>query len=118
LAAPSFSAVIARVPLLFVYGTFCRGARNHAQMDGARLVGPARTAATFTLVDLGPYPALVAGGGDAVAGEVYDITAAHRARLDEFEEHPAFYERATIRLEDGRDVDAYLLPADRLPSER
>src|SRR6185369_15036295 len=97
------------VPLLFVYGTLRLGECNHAQMDGARALGSARTRPDFTLVDLGPYPALVAGGRESVGGELYDVDPAHLARLDDFEEAPAFYERATIRLDDGRDVFAYLL---------
>jgi gamma-glutamylaminecyclotransferase len=87
-------------------------------MEGARFLGPARTAARFSLVDLGPYPALVAGGAEAVDGELYEVPADQLAGLDAFEEHPAFYVRETIRLLDGRDVYAYLLPVDRLPSER
>ena len=37
---------------------------------GARLVATARTAPRYTLVDLGPYPALVEDGDTAVFGEV------------------------------------------------
>jgi gamma-glutamylcyclotransferase (GGCT)/AIG2-like uncharacterized protein YtfP len=87
-------------------------------MDGARFLRTARTSPRFSLVDLGPYPALVAGGNQAVDGEVYEVQSSHLARLDDFEEHPAFYVRETIRLIDGIDVYAYLLPPDRLPSER
>jgi gamma-glutamylcyclotransferase (GGCT)/AIG2-like uncharacterized protein YtfP len=106
------------VPLLFVYGTLCDGGPNHAQMDGARFLRTARTPPRFELVDLGLYPALVAGGHEAIDGEVYEVQASHLARLDNFEEHPEFYVRETIRLNDGDDVYAYLLPPDRLPSER
>jgi gamma-glutamylaminecyclotransferase len=104
--------------LLFVYGTLRQGECNHEQMFGAEFLGPARTAAGFTLVDLGRAPALVAGGRESVAGELYDLDAAHLARLDEFEEHPVFYVRLSIPLADGRAAQAYLLPPDRLPSSR
>ena len=103
---------------MFVYGTLCDGGPNHARMDGARYLGTARTPPRFSLVDLGLYPALVPGGTEAVDGEVYEVQPSHLAQLDDFEEHPAFYVRETIRLTGGLDVYAYLLPPDRLPSER
>jgi gamma-glutamylaminecyclotransferase len=101
------------VPLLFIYGTLRRGEANHAHLAGARFAGAARTAARFTLVDLGEFPALVTGGADAVAGELWEVDADHLVRLDEFEEHPDVYRRETIALDDGREVFAYLLPDGR-----
>ncbi len=96
------------MPLLFVYGTLRRGEPNHAQIKGARFVGPARTAARFTLMEKDGFRALVAGGVDAASGEVYEVDPSHLSRLDEFEEHPRIYTRTAIPLEDGRRAEAYL----------
>jgi gamma-glutamylaminecyclotransferase len=95
---------------VMVYGTLMRGERNHPQMTGARFVCAARTAARFTLVDRGAFPALVQGGATSVRGELYEITAAHLARLDWFEGVPRLYERKTIRLADGARAQAYVQP--------
>ncbi|MES2510478.1 MAG: gamma-glutamylcyclotransferase family protein [Pseudomonadota bacterium] len=71
---------------VFVYGTLRRG----EQRDINRLkptpvfVGAATLAGT--LYDLGSYPGLQLGGGRAVLGEVYRISAELEAVLDEIEE--------------------------------
>jgi gamma-glutamylcyclotransferase (GGCT)/AIG2-like uncharacterized protein YtfP len=64
---------------LFIYGTLMPGLRLEAQMHGARFVGPAHIAGR--LIDVGRYPGLLQGGGQ-VTGEVYEVDAAHLARLD------------------------------------
>ena len=98
---------------LFIYGTLRRGEDNHRHLEGARFVGPGRTAARYTLVDLVDYPALVDGGTDAVRGELYEVDAGHLERLDAFEEHPTVYVRREIEMDDGTRVFAYLLPRER-----
>jgi gamma-glutamylcyclotransferase (GGCT)/AIG2-like uncharacterized protein YtfP len=102
------------MPLLFVYGSLMRGEPNAARMAGASLQERAWTAAAYTLVDLGAWPALVEGGSDSVAGEIYSVSAAERDALDDFEEHPRLYVRAPVLLADGRTIDAYLLPRARV----
>jgi gamma-glutamylaminecyclotransferase len=99
------------VPPLFVYGTLMAGQANAVELAGARFLGAARTAAAYTLYDLGPYPALCAGGATAVDGELYDLTPGQLDRLDAFEEHPTLYCRTPISLCDGRAAVAYLLAA-------
>lgn len=98
---------------VFVYGSLKRGFRHHDQLAGARFVREARTAPHYALVVDGDYPALVEGGATSVAGEVFDVSAAHLAELDGFEEVPDLYVRAEIELDDGERVLAYLLPAGR-----
>jgi gamma-glutamylaminecyclotransferase len=95
---------------VMVYGTLMRGERNHPQMKGARFVRKARTAARFTLVDRGAFPALLQEGATSVCGELYEVTAEHLARLDWFEGVPRLYERRTIRLADGARAQAYVQP--------
>lgn len=91
---------------VFVYGTLMRGGANHAVLLrlGARYVAAARTARGRTLVDLGPYPALLPldESRDAVApnvhGEVFALEDSVLAELDAFEGVPTLYLREAIDL--------------------
>ncbi len=103
---------------LFVYGTLLSGEPAHALLEGAAALGPAKTAASFDLYDLGPYPALVAGGSVAVTGELYGVTAASLAVIDVHEEVPRLFQRATLELDDGRTAQAYVLDRDRVRGRR
>jgi gamma-glutamylaminecyclotransferase len=108
-------SIMARMPLIFVYGTLMRGEANAARMEKAAFLGVAQTAPRYTLVDLGPYPGLIDDGSDGVTGELYEVSDAHRSRLDAFEA-PAAYYRASIRMADGREAEAYFLPRDQAGS--
>jgi gamma-glutamylcyclotransferase (GGCT)/AIG2-like uncharacterized protein YtfP len=103
---------------IFVYGTLLSGERNHRELRGATLVGPARTLAEWELVDLGPFPGIRAGKS-AVEGEVWLVDEAHLAALDAFEGD--LFVRRTIALEGG-EADAWLLATDQagvvIPSGR
>lgn len=107
---------------VFVYGTLMRGCPAHDLLQSARFVDASRTAPAFELVDLGPYPGLVAGGATAVAGEVYEIPDSLLPRLDEYEGPD--YDRSPIQLEDGTRLEAWLLRPEqahghpRIPSGR
>lgn len=74
--------------LVFVYGTLRRGGRNDINRlaPAPELVGEASVRGR--LYALGWYPGLRLGGPDAIdiVGEVYRITPALEARLDEIEE--------------------------------
>jgi gamma-glutamylaminecyclotransferase len=96
--------------LVFVYGTLRRGEPNHRTLVRARFLREARTVPCFTLLDLGPFPGLVAGGTTAVVGEVYAVDELTLAALDHLEGHPRFYERREIALDDGDCVQGYVLP--------
>jgi gamma-glutamylaminecyclotransferase len=97
---------------LFVYGTLMRGEENHGALGGAPLLARVATAPRYALVDLGPYPALVAGGATTVQGELYAVDEALLGALDELEGHPELYRRDRVVLEDGRVALAYLFARD------
>jgi gamma-glutamylaminecyclotransferase len=99
---------------VFVYGTLLAGERNHHLLEGARLVGEARTQPAFTLYDFGGFPGMVAGGNHVVPGEVYEVDEPALAAMDRLEGHPTFYQRTSIRVEDGTTVQAYLLRPDQV----
>jgi gamma-glutamylaminecyclotransferase len=96
---------------LFVYGSLLRGGKHHGLLREAALIGLGRTPPAYRLVDLGPYPGMLAEGATAVAGEVYRVPERTLSELDRLEEHPETYVRSTIRLSDGREVVTYLLRA-------
>jgi len=100
--------------LVFVYGTLLFGECNHRHLTGARLIGAATTRPAFRLYDLGPFPGLVAGGTDAISGEVYAVDEATLATLDRLEGHPRFYRRASLVLADGAHVETYLLTPEQV----
>lgn len=101
---------------VFVYGTLLSGEAAHRLLAEATLLGEARTEPSFELVDLGRYPAIVAGGATAVAGELYEVDAATLAALDHYEDHPRLFRRREIRLAGGGEAWAYLLSGDRARS--
>lgn len=101
---------------VFVYGTLLLGEGNHRQLRGARLLAVRRTEPRYTLVSLGPYPALVDGGTTSVTGEVYDVDHELLRALDRFEGVPTLYRRARIRLLGGESVAGYLLARPRTRS--
>jgi gamma-glutamylaminecyclotransferase len=99
---------------VFVYGTFLRGKANHSVLDrlGARFVGDAYTATPRTLLDLGPYPAMLpAERSDRVPvhGEVYEVDERALEALDAFEGCPDLYRRERVALEAGSDAWTYVL---------
>lgn len=94
---------------VFTYGTLMRGCGNHGLLTDARLVGTAITQAVFTMLHLGGFPAIVAGGSTAIVGEVYEVTAEQLEQLDRLEGHPTFYRRTRVTLQDGTRASAYIL---------
>jgi gamma-glutamylcyclotransferase (GGCT)/AIG2-like uncharacterized protein YtfP len=77
---------------LFVYGSLKRGFSNHAFLRGQRFLGVRRTLPAYHLHDCGGYPGAVSappGRGDALEGELWEIDAACRRRIDWLEETEA-----------------------------
>src|SRR2546426_1179842 len=104
------------MPKLLVYGTLMTGHSRHFYLagDGARCLGNARTAARFALFQPpgADYPCMVkfAEQGMAVEGELWEVPDASIPMLDKVEGVPALYQRRVITLEDGQEVQAYLMP--------
>ncbi len=94
---------------VFVYGTLLRGERNHGRLERATYLGEVATAEGVELRDLGDYPGMVKAGSGCVQGELYLVDQETLADLDDLEGHPDLFWRTTIRLVDGRLVQAYLI---------
>jgi gamma-glutamylaminecyclotransferase len=94
---------------LFVYGTLKRGLRNHRLLAGQQFLGEAVTEPRYRVLDLGPYPGLVADGanGLAVRGEVWAVAACCLAGLDDFEGVPELFVRGPVAVAGFDGVEAY-----------
>lgn len=88
--------------LVFVYGTLLRGEVNHRLLQDAEWVGEHRTEPRFSLVRLGAYPGLIAGGRTAVRGELYRVDQAGLRALDVLEDYPRLYDRRLLATPFGR----------------
>jgi gamma-glutamylcyclotransferase (GGCT)/AIG2-like uncharacterized protein YtfP len=87
--------------LLFVYGTLKRGGCRHGPLAAQRFCGEARTAAQYALYDLGDYPGLVSDeqGGQAVEGELYEVSESLVPWLDAVEGAPTWFKRDPVVLQ-------------------
>ena len=96
---------------IFVYGTLMKGEGNHSILSSqsTQFLGEAITRRGFTLYDLGAFPGMVKGGTGAVIGEIYEVTKTTLAHLDYLEGHPQFYRREMIKLQDGMNLQTYIL---------
>lgn len=94
---------------VFVYGTLLRGEPNHDLLGQSPFLGEARTEPVYSLVNMGPFPAMVREGSTSVVGEVYEVTNEVLEILDALEGHPQWYYRTTLELTNGIVAEAYLL---------
>jgi len=103
---------------LFVYGSLLRGERDHELLGGATFLGPMKTAPRYTLVDLGPYAALLERGRVSVAGELYIVDKKQRFALDVKRECPILFQRVSVELEDGSRAEAYVMRDEQVRGKR
>jgi gamma-glutamylaminecyclotransferase len=82
--------------LLFCYGTLKSGFHNHHQLAESKFIGSLKTAAEFTMVDLGDYPAVIEHGSCAIHGEIYKIRSHTLLTLDKLEGYPHYFHRILI----------------------
>lgn len=94
---------------IFVYGSLLFGESNHEVLRPALWLGVEKTTASYTLFDLGSYPAMVESGHTAISGEVYAVGVATLRALDRLEGHPHLYRRVPVTLDSGRAAEAYVL---------
>lgn len=87
--------------IVFVYGTLRSGGANHALLRDSRYLGAHRTAPRYTMVDLGPYPGVLPRGRTAIVGELYAVSPAVFAVIDELEDYPRLYTRERITTPHG-----------------
>ena len=100
------------VRLIFVYGSLCSGEAAHSRLTGAGFVGEVWSRACYTLLDLGPYPGLVASGQTRVRGEIYRVSEPLLRELDLYEGHPDEFVRSRMHLESDGQAEGYLWEGD------
>ena len=100
---------------LLAVGNHLAGLSRHGELvdEGARLLRPARTAASYRLLARGdgprPNPGLIEaepGEGAHIEGELYALPAGAVGRLARLVRAPVRLGR--VRLEDGTEVHGYL----------
>ena len=104
--------------LLFVYGLLLQGEREHGLLEGAPLLGEARTVPEHTLVELDFYPVLLSGGHVAVLGELYGVSRQLRFKLDVHHQCPALFRRISVKLADGTEAETYAMDDDKVRGRR
>lgn len=87
--------------LVFVYGSLKSGFANHVLIEECECLGIHSTEAKFTMVSLGPYPAVLEHGNTAIQGEIYAVDQAVFETLDTLEDYPDLYNRILIATSHG-----------------
>lgn len=118
------SQKLIRTTLVFVYGTLKHAEPNAAVMENpatgkCKLVGSGKTVNAYPLIIASKYNIPFCldqpGTGFRVSGELYEVDEQKLKTLDEFENHPSFYMRKSIKVEMDHKGDivtawSYLLP--------
>ena len=105
------------ITTLFVYGTLLSGEPNHYLLSDAEFICKSQTKPDYLLLDInGHFPAMVSGGSTAVKGEDYKINKRTLSKIDRLENHPDFYKRVEINLQNGMMVKTYLLDLNKTGS--
>lgn len=85
-----------------VYGTLKQGHGNHTLLRDATYIGATVTEPTFTMYNLGAFPAIEAEGDTPISVEVYEVDDDTFERLDRLEGYPNFYNRRVVDTEYGK----------------
>lgn len=107
------------MPKVFVYGSLKRGFYNHGFLYGQRFVDHYVTPPSYTMWDLGCFPAVTERGETAISGQIWEVSEKCLSILDRLEGHPRFYVRKEIATEHG-PVFMYVHPNAEFepPAER
>ena len=98
--------------LYFAYGSNMDLAQMERRCPGARLVGAAALSdyrfgfTTHCDAWVGGVADIVPAAGEAVHGLLFEVTEAHLAELDRYEQVPEMYRRVRVSI-DGREVWVY-----------
>jgi gamma-glutamylaminecyclotransferase len=103
---------------LFIYGTLLPGERDHAFLGSAELLGAVATQPLYQLVELNVYAALIPDGKVSVHGELYAVDLETRRRIDVARQVPILFQRTTVRLADGSEVETYGMDPDQVRGKR
>lgn len=104
---------------MFLNGTAMSGQADYVHLQGAPLIGAARTAATYRFYAVrGSFPGLVPvnEGGGHVHGEVYELSEdvwAHSLAPSE----PSELDLGEVELDDGTTVFAMILDLGRVDAD-
>lgn len=102
---------------VFVYGTLKAGHCNNTALANAEYLGRCYIDGTYTMLDLGWYPAVIDHGSDGptnrIVGEVYSVSEDELYSLDCIEGHPTFYKRSKIETP-WKKAWCYFLPESYL----
>ena len=94
--------------LLFVYGTLKTGYSNNDILSVGEFLGNHLTEPSYTMYDLGLFPAITLNGNTAIHGEVWSLP--DLGLTDFIEGYPKFYDRTMIPTKFG-DAWVYYLPS-------
>ena len=101
---PWFESMVEQIPV-FVYGTLMKGntTRGLNMFPGSQFVGAAKTkASSFSLYDLGSFPAVGISGNNQIQGEVWKVSQDTFETLDQIEGYPNFYNRRQVDTTHGK----------------
>jgi Gamma-glutamyl cyclotransferase, AIG2-like len=101
---------------MFLNGTAMAGQKDHAAVDGATFIGPARTSSDYRFFAVrDEFPGLlpVEAGGCSIVGELYEMSE-EILFGSLLPAEPAELEIGTIELDDGQIVNAMQLQPERL----
>ena len=87
---------------VFVYGTLKKEHSNHSLLEKSKYIGKCTTDPLYTLIDLGPFPAVLDQGRGSIVGEVYKVSEATLGDLDMLEGYPHLYQRHEITTHYGK----------------
>ena len=82
---------------VFVYGTLMQGQRANHFLRGCDFGGCFRLE-DYAMYHLGSYPGIKPCQGESVQGELYYVTDAVLAQMDEYEDEGSLYLRKTVLI--------------------
>lgn len=99
--------------LVFVYGSLKRGFGNHDILNGSEFICSTRTKGRgFKMASLGSFPAVLRGGKNSIAGELYQVDLMTMVHLDMLESNGELYQRKQVDLESGHKAWMYFFLYD------